>query len=99
MERPSKSALARMPLAEGVLLLWRWVASAERLQAVWDRHRGRCYEKLLSFVTMVHLIADALLEYAGSGRRSFEKSDERDELPCSVQCFASVESGRTLRLG
>lgn len=85
MDHPSKQVLARMPLAEAVLLLWRWVMCEERLQALWGRHRGRCYEKLISFSLMVHLIADALLQYHGSGRRSFEKNIEARELPASVQ--------------
>lgn len=85
MDRPSHAVLKRMPLAEGVLLLWRWIASPTRLQSVWDRYRGRCYKKLLSFALMVRLIADSLLQYGGSGRRSFEKTDERSELPTSVQ--------------
>jgi len=85
MDRPSEAVLKRMPLAEGVLLLWSWVASSTRLQGVWDRHRGRCYKKLLSFAFMVRLIADALLQYGGSGRRSFEKTAARNELPASVQ--------------
>lgn len=85
MDRPSKAMLERMSLAEGVLLLWRWIASPARLQSLWDEHRGSCYKKLLSFGVLVHLIADALLQYGGSGRRSFEKSNEQDELPCSVQ--------------
>jgi hypothetical protein len=85
MDRPSEAVLKRMPLAEGVLLLWRWVASPTRLQSLWDDFRGRCYDKLLSFELMVRLIADSLLQYGGSGRRSFEKTQERNELPCSVQ--------------
>jgi hypothetical protein len=85
MDRPSPEMLKRMPLAEGVLWLWRWTADETRLQTVWERFRGACYEKLLSFSMMVRLIADALLDCGGSGRRSFEKSEERGELPCSVQ--------------
>lgn len=84
MERPSEATLKRMPLAEGVLLLWRWITGTERLQRVWDRCRGRCYNKVLSFAMMVRLIADALLQHGGSGRRSFEKSKEQDALPCSI---------------
>jgi hypothetical protein len=84
MDRPSEAMLKRMPLAEGVLLLWRWVASPTRLQSVWDRFRGRCYKKVLSFAVMVRLIADSLLQHGGSGRRSFEKSKEKDALPCTV---------------
>jgi hypothetical protein len=73
-----------MPLAEAVLWLWRWVAREERLQSLWDRHRGRCYEKVISFSLMVQLIADALLQYQGSGRRSFEKNLESGELEASI---------------
>jgi hypothetical protein len=84
MDRPPEALLKRMPLAEGVLLLWRWIASPTRLQNVWDRFRGRCYEKVLSFAVMVRLIADALLQHGGSGRRSFEKSKEEQALRCTV---------------
>jgi|GEM_PF-3730453 hypothetical protein len=31
MERPSPDVLTRMPLAEAVLLLWRWGADDQRL--------------------------------------------------------------------
>lgn len=84
MDRPSKAVLERMPLAEGVLLLWRWIASPTRLQSIWDRFRGRCYKKALTFAVMVRLIADSLLHHGGSGRRSFEKAKEKDALPCTV---------------
>jgi hypothetical protein len=85
MERPPPNVLARMPLAEAVLLLWRWVADEEHLQSVFNRRRGRCYQKIISFALMVHLIADALLEFAGSGRRSFVRAKERNELVASVR--------------
>ena len=85
MEGPSKAMLARMPLAEAVLWLWRWVISEERMGNLWGRHRGRCYERIISFSVMVHLIADALLKYNGSGRRAFEKGIEAEELAATVQ--------------
>jgi DDE family transposase len=85
MEVPSEETLARMPLAEGVLLLWRWITGEERLQTIWDRFRGRCYDKVISFTVMVHLIADALIQYRGSGRRSFEKNIQNETLTASVQ--------------
>ncbi len=84
MDRPSKEILARMPLAESVLLLWRWVTSEERMQGLWNNHRRRCYEKIISFAVMVHLIADALLKYNGSGRRAFEKGIENGELETTI---------------
>jgi hypothetical protein len=85
MDRPAKEVLARMPLAEAVLLLWRWVTCEERMEGLWNRFRGRCYEKILSFWLMVHLVADALLQYEGSGRRSFEKNIENGQLETSFQ--------------
>ena len=85
MDRPSKVMLARMPLAEAVLLLWRWVTNEERMRNLWNEHRGRCYEKIISFSLIVHLVADALLKYNGSGRRAFEKAIENEELEASIQ--------------
>src|SRR5574340_563979 len=85
MDRPLKEVLARMPLAEAVLLLWGWVTWEDRLQGLWERFRGPCYEKVISFSLMVHLIADALLRYGGSGRRSFEKGIESGDLEATLQ--------------
>ena len=84
MDRPSKEMLARMPLAEAVLLLWRWVTVEERMQGMWNAHRGRCYQKVISFGLIVDLLADALLKYNGSGRRAFEKGIENGELETTV---------------
>lgn len=85
MDRPSKKMLARMPLAEGVLLVWRWVTHEEQMERLWQNHRGRCYQKIISFSSMVHLIADALLNCKGSGRRAFENAINNNELDASVQ--------------
>jgi len=85
MDRPDKEVLARMPLAEAVMLLWRWGTCEKRLQGLWERHRGRCYQKVISFSLVVHLIADALLQYQGSGRRSFSKNIESGQLAASLQ--------------
>src|SRR5262249_45723417 len=76
---------ARMPLAEAALSLWRFVFDEQRLHGLWEQYRGRCYEKVISFPTMTHLVADALLQYGGSGRRSFEKNQEAGQLQSSVQ--------------
>jgi len=73
-----------MPLAEAVLLLWRWVTRAERLQPLWDHHRGKCYDRVITFPVMVQLIADALLQYGGSGRRSFAKGKKDQVLQASI---------------
>jgi hypothetical protein len=84
----------RMPLAESAFWLWREVFDEARLQDLWGRYRGRCYEKVISFPTMVHLVADALLQYRGSGRRSFEKNIEQKQLSAS----AAAAFGKLARL-
>ena len=85
MDCPSAELLARMPLAEAVLWLWRWIADEEHLESLFDRYRGRCYEKVISFPTMVQLIADALLEHGGSGNQSFRRAREEKVLEASLQ--------------
>jgi hypothetical protein len=85
MDGTTKAMLARMPLAESVLWLWRWITGEERMVRLWEENRGRCYQKVISFSVIVNLMADALLQYGGSGRRSFEKGLERGELEASIQ--------------
>ena len=85
MDRPSREVLARMPLAEASFLLWRWVTAEDRMDEVWQRNRGRCYTKIISFSLMIQLIADALVQYKGSARRSFEKGIEDKKLGATVQ--------------
>ena len=82
---PSTRYLARLPLAEAVLTLWRWVADSGSLDQIFDDHRGRCYEKILSFPLLVYLIRDALLEFGGSGRKSFDEAKDRGELETSFR--------------
>jgi hypothetical protein len=77
-------ALARLPLAQAVLLLWQQVADPAFLQDLFARYRGRCYEKALSFPSLVELIADALLQHDGSARASFERALQDDALPVTI---------------
>jgi Transposase DDE domain len=79
----SPDVLARMPLADAVLTLWCWVADEAYLDQIFEENRGRCYERILSFPLMVRLIRDALLEHDGSGRKSFEHAEQREELKTS----------------
>lgn len=80
----ARYALDRLPLAQSVLLLWQQVADPKFLQDLFDRQRGRGYQKILSFPSLVQLIADALLQHDGSARASFERALEHDALPVSI---------------
>lgn len=91
MDAPDTKAWQRVPLAEAVLMLWRFVADDKRLEELFERHRGRCYTKILDFPTLVHLMNDALVMYRGSGRESFDRAAESGELPVSVRAaFAKL---------
>jgi Transposase DDE domain len=81
----AREILSRLPLAEAVLSLWRWVADPLFLLSVFARHRGQGYEKEISFAMLVQLIADALLEHHGSGKKSFARAREEGLLTASVQ--------------
>ena len=81
----AREILSRLPLAEAVLSLWRWVADPLFLLSVFARHRGQGYEKEISFEVLVQLIADALLEHQGSGKKSFARGREQGLLTASVQ--------------
>src|SRR5438128_2380294 len=77
-------ALRRLPLAEAALRVWAWITNETLLGEVFQKHRGRSYERILSFPVMVSLISEALLHYRGSGRRSFEKGKECGTLETSI---------------
>jgi Transposase DDE domain len=74
---------ASMPLAEAVVLIFQYVGDDARLQAIFDEHRGRCYDAVIRFPDLVTLISDALLEHGGSGNQSFSRAQEIGELKAS----------------
>jgi hypothetical protein len=84
MEGLAQQVLARMPLAEAVLYVWRWAASEAFLERVYEQNRGRGFTRILSFPLLVYLLADALLVRDGSGREAFEAARDEDELPTSI---------------
>ena len=81
----AREVLSRLLLAEAVLSLWRWVADPVFLLSVFTQHRGQGYEKEIRFEVLVELIADALLEHQGSGKKSFARAREEGLLTARVQ--------------
>lgn len=84
MDDLAPAVLARLPLAEAVLSVWRFVADEGHLQHLFDRYRGRCYERVLTFPTIVGLIADALLEQGGNASRTFQQARAAGTLTASL---------------
>jgi Transposase DDE domain len=72
--------LAELPLAESFYLLWGYLASDHVLEALFDRHRGKCYQDQLSFPELVSVLTDAITRYHGSGNRATSKALERNQL-------------------
>lgn len=83
MDAGQRSALARMPLAEGVFGLFRHALADDKLQEVWEEHRGRCYEDVLTFSTLLPVVQDALLLF-NSGRESFLKHQAEGTLETTL---------------
>ncbi len=85
MDGLSRKLLESLPLAEGVLSLLAWATEESFLEGVFEEHRGRSYASLVSFSSLVQLIADALLEHEGSARQALIRLEECDELEASRQ--------------
>jgi len=85
MDAFAKEALSRLPLAEAVMRCWQWAMNGPALQGIFDRYRGRSYESVLTFETIVDLTAKALLEHRGSGNQAFERAAEANELDASKE--------------
>ena len=85
MEQLERKLLATVPLAEAVHTIWRHIADEEALAQVFERSRGRCYTKVISFPGLVQLIHDALTEHSGSGNQCFQKASEAGSLVASTR--------------
>lgn len=85
MDGLAKEVCKRLPLAESVMRMMRFVCDDDFLADVFERNRGRSYQRDLSFALMVQLIADALIKHGGSGRKSFESAEEADRLPTTIR--------------
>ena len=77
--------LHRLPLGQSVLALFAHAFAPPFLNDLFEKHRGQCYERVLSFAGMVDLTRDALLVYEGSAQQAFEHAREKGQLPVAFQ--------------
>jgi hypothetical protein len=77
--------LRRLPLAQSVLRLFCYALDKSVLDDVFEKHRGRCYEDVLTFPGLVGLIRDALVLHGGSGHRAFSQAALEGQLPVAEQ--------------
>jgi hypothetical protein len=75
---------AALPLAEAVCRVLQLACDEEQLTELFDQHRGRGYERIITFPQLVRLIGDVLLQEGGSGYRVFSQAREAGELEASL---------------
>jgi len=80
----SVAVLSKLPLANAVWQVFRCMLADSWLSDLWQRNRGRCHQRVLQFSTLAHLIIDALAQHGGSGRQAFERGQEANRLPVSI---------------
>jgi hypothetical protein len=85
MELVAQLVLEHTPLANAVLSLWSYLLQPAALDAIFAKHRGRSFEKVLEFSTFVELIRDALVLHKGSGRASFAAAKKQGNLPTTYE--------------
>jgi len=80
--------LARLPLAEAVLTLARWVIGVDHLlDRSYQEHRGRCHSRVLSFPQFVRILFDCLSRPWKSARAGLLKAQDEGRLPVSPRAF------------
>ena len=82
-----REALARLPLAEAALLVLNHALPEEALLDLFERERGRCYDKNPHFDDFVAIMRDALIRHEGFARPACEAARDADDLPVSNSAF------------
>jgi hypothetical protein len=82
-----RETFRRLPLAAAVIHLLGYALHPDSLAECYDKHRGQCYEDILSFPRLVELLTDALLVHRGSARQALLEADKKDALPTCMEAF------------
>src|SRR5271156_2759888 len=77
----------RLPLADAVLRLLSHATDDDFLADVFEKNRGRCFERKLPFPSFVHLMADAITGHRGTAHQAFRHAQEENTLKTSVQAM------------
>jgi len=87
MDAFSQELMDRSPLADAALSLLDFAFDRDLLQSLFDAHRGRCYDDVLSFPGLVTLVYRSLLEHGGSAHRLFLDLERDDSHPIDESNF------------
>lgn len=66
----ARQVFDRLPLAQASLALFSYAVPTPFLSNLFQTHRGRCYQDLVTFPQLVKWTFDALVEHQGSGRQA-----------------------------
>lgn len=87
MDAFDKELMRRSPLAACVLELSDFMFDDKLLAAIWDAHRGRCYQDVLKFPDFLRLMRDALVNRGGSAHQLFVDLERRHANPIDESNF------------
>lgn len=86
-ERFVHEVIQGLPLAEAVLSLQAYVLEPKFLSGLYEEHRGRSCEDILSFPCFVHLLADVLQQDHGKARPALLRARKAGTLETGLGAF------------
>lgn len=87
MPEVTDDLMNRLPFATAVLKVLDVVSPPAVLQRLWDQHRGRCYQDVLSFGALVGILRDALVFKDNTVHRQFVQMEAAGEQPADESNF------------
>ena len=87
MQTFERAVCQRLPLADAVFRLLDFCTEAGFLDDVFDRHRGRSYEDILTFPQFVRVISDTLLGRQRTAQQHFQDAQDHGTLPTCVEAL------------
>jgi hypothetical protein len=79
-----------LPLAQASLALFAYGIPSSFLADLFQRHRGRCYEDVVTFPQLVAWIFDALIEHKGSGRQAHLRRHRQRDDACNEAFYGKL---------
>src|ERR1700683_880100 len=87
MQSFERHVCQRLPLADSVFRLLDFCTEEGFLDDVFDRHRGRSYQDILTFPQFVRVISDTLLGRQRSAQQHFQDAQDEGTLPTCVEAL------------
>jgi len=87
MQSFERQVCQRLPLADSVFHLLDFCTEEGFLDDVFDRHRGRSYQDILTFPQFVRVISDTLLGRQRSAQQHFQDAQDAGTLPTGVEAL------------